>query len=59
MYNNIIELPTAKTYLHHNPKKPGADVLEYVYDHGLMKLAGKQKSLMNKRIKLADKILKA
>jgi len=59
MYNNIIELPTAKTYLHHNPKKPGPEVIELVYDNSLSRLSKKQKSLMNKRIKLADKIFKA
>jgi len=58
-FNNIIFLPTAKNYIHRYPKKPGPEVIELVYDNSLSKLSKKQKSLMNKRIKLADKILKA
>lgn len=56
--NNILMLPTAKTYLHHHPKKPGSNVLELVYDRGL-KLTKKQAKILAKRVELQDKIMQA
>jgi len=57
--NNVYIIPTAKTLLYHNPVRPGPEAIDYVYDHGLMELTGKQKKLTKKRIKIADKIIEA
>ena len=56
--NNVILLPTAKTILHHYPKKPGIEVIELVYD-GISELTKKQRKLLEKRIKVGDQILEA
>jgi len=57
--NNVFYLPTAKTYLHNYPRKPGPEVIELVYEEGLSRLTKEQIRLLEKKIRLADQILKA
>jgi hypothetical protein len=57
--NNIIELPTAKNYIHSYHKSPGPEVIEFIYDNGLKTLTDKQRKLLSKRIALEDEIIKA
>jgi hypothetical protein len=58
--NNIIELPTAKNYIHSYHKKLNlGEVLEFVYNNGLRTITDKQRKLLDKRIALEDEIIKA
>jgi hypothetical protein len=57
--NNVLFLPTGKNYIHHYHKKPGPEVIEFIYDNGLKTLTGKQKKLLDKRIALEDEIREA
>jgi prophage DNA circulation protein len=58
MDNNVVELPTAKNYLYNNPKSFGPEVIDLVLD-SIKTMNKEQIRLLDKRIKLADEIIKA
>jgi len=57
MNNNIIELPTAKTYLHHHHKRPGPEAINLVYNN--LRLTRKQARLLSKILALREQIQEA
>jgi hypothetical protein len=58
MNNNILYLPTAKTNLYNDPKSPGPEVIDLVFD-SIKTMDKEQIRILDKIIKLADEILKA
>lgn len=59
--DNILQLPTAKTYLYHNRiklnKKTVNEIINLVYDN--LKLTARQTSNLKKRLKVYDRLIKS
>lgn len=56
--DNLIFMPTGKNYQHCYPKKPGPNLINFIWDKGLQQMTKKQVKLIDKRIEIADQILK-